>query len=324
MIFFEKYVAHFIILCLPLLGFASSPDMPHIATREPWFTGPLLTPTANVVPKGHYNIQSYVFLTNTYGHYDANWKKQSMPHLFIGSFVVDVQFGLSKICDFQFNPILLYKHQENIQAWAFGDIPISLGFQLYKSIPTRPTIKLRLLANLPTGKYQNLNLNKKGLDAGGLGGYFPGISLVMGRTFQMGCSQFLATRLNLSYHFPTPVHVKGLNAYGGGPQTKGSVFPGQFFVSLLGLEWSFTQHFVLACDVEYAHFNKTRFKGKKGHLNGIPHLIGSSSKEQLSLAPAIEYNFNQNIGIIAGCWFTMAGRNIPAFASGIISLNIYQ
>ncbi len=324
---FKKYLIRLVILCSPLIGFASSPDMPHITSNEPyepWFTGPLLTPTANVVPKGHYNIQSYLFFTNIYGHYNAHWENHSMPHLFIGSFVLDVQFGLSKICDFQFNPLVLYKHQKGIHAWSFGDIPISLGFQLYKADPAGLAVKLRFLATLPTGKYQHLSLHKQGLDAGGLGGYFPGIALVFGRTFQMGCSQFLATRLSLSYHVPTPVHVKGLNSYGGGPHTRGKVFPGQFFISLLGLEWSFSQRFVLACDLEYIHTNKIRFKGERGHLNGIPHLIGAASKEQISIAPALEYNFNQSVGIIAGCWFTVAGRNIPAFASGIISLNIYK
>lgn len=319
-----KYLMRFIILCSPLLGFTSTPDMPHISSPEPWFTGSLLTPGANIVPKGHYNIQPYLFFTNTYGHYNAHWKNHSIPRLFVGSFILDIHFGLSKICDFHFNPMVLYKHQEHIHAWSFGDIPISIGFQLYQNIPARTAIKLRLLANLPTGKYQNLAPSKKGLDTGGLGGYFPGIGLVIGQTFAMGGSQFLATRLSLSYRFPTPVHVKGLNAYGGDPQTKGKIFPGQDFVSLLGLEWSFTQHFVLACDVEYAHFQKTRFKRKKGYLNGVPHLIHSFSKEQLSIAPALEYNFNKNLGIIAGCWFSLAGRNTPAFASGVISLNIYK
>ena len=310
--------------CFPFLGFASFPDAPYVATPKPWFTGPLLTPSGSVVPNGHCNIQSYLFFTNTYGHYNAHWEKKSMPHLFIGSFILDAQFGLSKICDFQFSPIVLYKHRKHVHTWAFGDIPISLGFQLLEGTSTRPAVKFRLLANLPTGKYQHLDPTKEGLDAGGLGSYLPGISLTTGYTFRMGCSQFLATRLNLSYRFPNPVHVKGLNTYGGSAQTKGKVFPGNFFISSLGLEWSFTQHWVLACDLEYAHFNKTRFKGKKGHLNGIPHLIDPLSKEQVSIAPAIEYNFTKNVGIIAGCWVTIAGRNTPAFASGVLSLNIYK
>jgi hypothetical protein len=201
---------------------------------------------------------------------------------------------------------------------------ISLGFQLVKGTPTRPAVKLKLLANLPIGKYQHLDPNKEGLDAGGLGSYLPGIGLVIGRTFHISCFHFLATRLNLSYRFPNPVRVKGINVYGGVPQTKGKAFPGNIFTSSLGLEWSFTQHWALACDIEYIHFNKTRFIGKKGFLHKSSHLIGQPAKEQLSIAPAIEYNFSKNLGIIAGCWFTVAGRNTPAFASGVLSLNIYK
>lgn len=321
--FLQKILISFI-SCFPCLGFASFPDPPHVAIPEPWFTGPLLTPSGSIVPNGHYNIQSYLFFTNTYGHYNAQWKNTSIPHVFSGSFVLDLQFGLSKICDFQFSPIVSYKHRKHTHTWIFGDIPISLGLQLLKGNSTQPAVKLSLLANLPTGKYQHLNLSKEGLDAGGLGSYLPGVGLAAGYTFRIGCSQFLATRLSLSYRFPNPVHVKGLNTYGGSPQTKGKVFPGNFFISSLGLEWSFTQHWVLACDIEYAHFNKTRFKGKKGLLNGIPQLIDRFSKEQLSMAPALEYNFTKNVGIIAGCWFTIAGRNTPSFASGVLSLNIYK
>jgi hypothetical protein len=105
MIFLKKAIKPFVLLCFPCLGFASSPGSHHITNVEPWFTGPLLTPGANVVPKGHYNIQPYLFFTNTYGQYNAHWKKASVPHLFTGSLVLDIQFGLSRVCDFEFNPL---------------------------------------------------------------------------------------------------------------------------------------------------------------------------------------------------------------------------
>jgi hypothetical protein len=44
------------------------------------------------------------------------------------------------------------------------------------------------------------------------------------------------------------------------------------------------------------------------------------SSEQISFAPAIEYNFNSNIAIEIGAWVTALGRNSPIFNSAIIDL----
>jgi hypothetical protein len=44
---------------------------------------------------------------------------------------------------------------------------------------------------------------------------------------------------------------------------------------------------------------------------------------QYSLAPAIEYNWNIDLGVISGVWFTFAGKNAEAFASWVTALNYY-
>lgn len=38
----------------------------------------------------------------------------------------------------------------------------------------------------------------------------------------------------------------------------------------------------------------------------------------------MEYNFNASVGIIAGVWFTVVGRNSPDFISAVMALNIYH
>jgi hypothetical protein len=47
------------------------------------------------------------------------------------------------------------------------------------------------------------------------------------------------------------------------------------------------------------------------------------SNEQWSVAPAIEYNWSKNVGLIVGSWFSFAGRNSVRFISGVAALNIY-
>ena len=72
-------------------------------------------------------------------------------------------------------------------------------------------------------------------------------------------------------------------------------------------------------DFQYQHSNKNRFSGKKGGSAPI-----APSSEQISMAPALEYNFNANVGIIGGAWFSVAGRNSTQFISWVLALNIYN
>lgn len=50
--------------------------------------------------------------------------------------------------------------------------------------------------------------------------------------------------------------------------------------------------------------------------------IGNGHLYSLSLAPALEYNLTENIGLIGGCWFTLEGRNVPSFFSGVLQFNL--
>ena len=147
-----------------------------------------------------------------------------------------------------------------------------------------------------------------------------------------------------------PVHVKGINAYGGAKDTKGKIYPGNQFLQVLGLELSLTQRWALALDILNIYGNKTRFTGKKGTGatgSGSPNnpgdfnpiipvnpfqtlipvplvVVGGPSFNQFSLAPALEYNWNNNLGIIGGAWFTVAGRNTADFVQWVIAFNLYH
>jgi len=71
-------------------------------------------------------------------------------------------------------------------------------------------------------------------------------------------------------------------------------------------------------DIVYNHFNKTRFTGKTILPNTRP------SAELFSIAPALEYNWNENIGIIGGTWLSLIGRNTASFTNAVIAFNIYN
>ncbi|HEV7737507.1 MAG TPA: hypothetical protein VGO47_09080, partial [Chlamydiales bacterium] len=124
----------------------------------------------------------------------------------------------------------------------------------------------------------------------------------------------------------------------GGFGTKGKIMPGNSFQSIVSFEYTLTQNWVLALDNVYMHTDATQFCGNPGTNApdvgvGVPSsgtgvsvsvpvaTIGTPSSEQVSFAPAIEYNFSRNFGIIAGCWFTAWGRNSTEFRSAIINFD---
>jgi hypothetical protein len=92
------------------------------------------------------------------------------------------------------------------------------------------------------------------------------------------------------------------------------VHPGNTFSSGVGIEVSMTQRWVLATDIVYKMQARTKFQG----TTVAP--VGGGFSDQLSLAPAIEYNWSPNLGAIVGAWFSVYGRNSPQFASGVCSL----
>lgn len=313
-------------------------EVEHPYSDEPWFTGSLLSPGGYVVPVGYMNIEPYVFGIDTFGIYDRNWNSHSRPRFW----TVNPQFftwiGLTKFMDFQIGPQFFWNETQGHSDTQFGDLPIGINFQILeeKEGSKRPAIKLVLRESFPTGKYQNLDPKKLGTDVSGTGTYLTTAGLVFARLFHIRKAQYLNSRLFVGYSVPSKVHVKGLNTYGGGIGTKGYVYPGWILTTIAGFEYSMTRNWVLALDIMNIYANKTRFRGNKGigsvsfiNIEGVNSavfgdaVIGAPSSDQVTLAPAIEYNFNESVGIIGGCWFSIAGRNTGQFVSGVLAINYF-
>lgn len=294
----------------------------------PWLTGPLLAPSGHIMPYGHRNYEPYVFCTNNKGLYNKHWKSQPIPHLLNLIMEPTFQFGALPGMEIDFGTPFSYNHCHGQHDWRFNDFPLVIAFQLLMDHKDTwyPAIKLRLSANVPFGKYEHLNPKKNGTDIGGLGNWMPSVGLVFIRLFHFYDDHYLAWRFFLNYIIPPPMHVGGLSLYGGAPTinhirgTRGTLYLGNIFQVDQGLEYSLTKNWVLALDITYQHSNRNRFSGHSP--KGTKPTIGSS--EQFTLAPGLEYNFNARIGVIAGPWFTIAGRNTPNFISWVFAMNIFQ
>ena len=106
--------------------------------------------------------------------------------------------------------------------------------------------------------------------------------------------------------------------------TKGRIHPGASYASDFAIEYTLTQHWVPVMEVLYVHSTSSSFNGNPGFTpGGTAAAIGGRGRDSVSLAPAIEYNFTANLGIIGGIWFSVTGPHPAKFTSTAIAINYY-
>lgn len=311
----------FVFLFSPLFLRADKPLFE--GPQVPWFTGPLITTAAVITKGGHINIQPDFFVLSNFGFFDNNWGR----HRFKDSMnFLNWQFltwvGLNNFMDLFLNPQFYYNYTGNSDSWQVGDPTIGFDFQLLdrELKDPWPAIKLSIYETFPLGKYQKLKLEKLATDAGGSGTYTTFIGLTVGYTWVLKFPHFFAGRAALVYDFSTKLNVRGLNAYGGDPTTLGVVYPGSDITLFLGGEYSLTRNWALAADAVSLYSFPTRFRGRT--IVPVGNVVGNqNSSFQFSIAPAIEYNFSENFGMIGGVWFSLFGKNAYNFISGVFSVN---
>jgi len=333
----------FLFLLLPfILCAALDPTIPSVAEVErqlaeaeaefkeakkmfnPWYAGPLLTPSANNVSPGHFNVQPYLFFTTTYGVFTSNRATRSTPNIYTLNPVVIFQAGLLRWLDFTISLQSITNWQKGENATNIGDTSISFGTPLLKETAYQPAIRLVFTESFPTGKYEKLNRQKNGIDATGSGSYESTVSLNFSKVIWWIATHPFKLRASFNYTVPFMVNVQQFNAYGGGFGTRGKVKPGNKLSIDTSIEYSFTQKWVFATDFVYTYDNHSSFSGRRGQTeDGMPATVGLPSSDQFSIAPAIEYNPSQNMGFIVGGWFTLTGRNATNFASAIVTMYYY-
>ncbi|NDD58059.1 MAG: hypothetical protein EBZ47_02245 [Chlamydiae bacterium] len=287
----------------------------------PWYTGPLITGSANNVPFGRINIQPYLYFTVDHAVYDGHRHSKNISNVYVINPLFVFQAGLTNWLDVTVVPQGYFSWQSGHSGQAFGDFPLEFGLQLYKETPYVPSFRMIVGQLFPTGSYQKLNPNKNGLDAAGQGVYATILGLNISKVFWGIKLHPVALRLSTQYTQPQgKAHVEGFNSYGGGYGTRGKVSVGASFSADLGAEVSISQKWVFATDIAYTCSTSSPFRGNPGvDQFGNAAQVGSPSSDQLSIAPAIEYNVTNTGGFIGGVWFSVTGRNSSNFASLVLS-----
>ncbi len=314
----------FRILLFVLLGL--SPCYSNAEEIEPWLTGSLIAPRGVAVPFKDFEIDSYVYFFTFSGSYNDHWKESSYPNFYSLNPQWLCYFGLTPWMDITVVPQFFYNTTEGQSFCGFGDFSAGLDFQLYPDDAKFwfPGIKFSVIEIFPTGKFDHLSANKLETDITGAGSFATLLSLILYKAYHISGTHFFSLNLSGQYSISSPVNVHGLNVYGGGEGTDGKVIPGNILTGICSFEYSLNRNWALALDTVWIHVDEFQFFGDPGLTDsGEPATVDGPSSEQLSFAPAFEYNFSENLGIIAGCWFTVLGRNIDVFQSATMNLYYY-
>jgi hypothetical protein len=297
---------------------------------SPWYTGPLVASNGHTVGSGHFNFEVYGFYTV----YPKDFKNlEPNPVLTL---------GLTNFLDLQMSVPYDFSWDYNVSSHGISDTSVGLGLQLIeqKGRPWFPDLRLVVQELFPTGRYENLNPKLLGTDQTGGGSYQTSIALDFQHVTEFEGNRFLRSRLSLLGAKGSVVNVNGVNAYGGQPSTHGKIHPGNSYSADIAFEYTLTQHWVPVFEAIYVTGSNSIFTGNPGifslyvpsmpmgNTTGNPGFtpggaIGGSGLTQFSLAPALEYNFSANLGLIGGVWFSVSGPSSAQYTSYVLALNYY-
>lgn len=286
----------------------------HAAIAGPWMTGPLLAPSGKTIPAGHFNFEPYGFYTD----YPKGFRNIEVTPI--------LTVGLTDFLDLQTSLPYDYSWDRGQHGNDIGDYSLGLGMQLLRQQESSwlPDLRMVIQEVFPTGRFENLNPNKLGTDQTGSGAYQTFIGFNFQKVLSFANEHYLRTRLSLVAARSGDVTVEGANVFGGGLMTEGRVRGGNSYSADLAFEYSLTQHIVPVFEALYVNSSATNFDGNPGFTpGGTVAAVGGRGGNQASLAPALEYNFNSNLGIISGVWFSVTGPHAAKFVTGTVAINCY-
>lgn len=302
----------------------SSPSV-HQSITDAWWTGPLLAPSANTLPRGHALIEPYLYDVISQGFYDSTGKLQSAPHTNGFGSLTYINYGLADRLTVGLIPVFGYTHVSQGPSSTgidVGDLTVQAQYRLHLFREGRwiPTTSIAVQEALPTGKFDNLG--ERPSNGLGTGAYTTTLCFYMQSFFWMPTGRLLRARFNVTQSFSRQVNLQDVSVYGTSQGFRGHADPGAaLFVDLAG-EYSITRHWVLAADATYRHQYNTPVTGYDTSNPAETILLNSGPTQAFALAPALEYNFTSKVGVIAGARIFPTGKNTPNSITPVIAINI--
>jgi hypothetical protein len=291
------------------MSVAAQADQPIVeqwraAMNNARWTGPLLASTAETLPQGHFYTEPYFFDGISGGEHSPGTS---------GFY----QYGRTDNYTIGVQPFFsLGTHKFNREV-AIGDTKLvsQLRVSHFTAEHRVPSVALVMNLVIPTGKADRLAALKQGH---GTGAFAPEIGVNVQQYFLLGNGRLLRARINILERIPLREQVSGRSVFGTGPDFQGLARPGAKTTLIAGVEYSLTKEWVLALDVESDAWGRTRVKGREAA--GPLTTSVSPRSWNVGFSPAIEYNWIDRAGIIAGVWIVPKGHNTQSSVTPAIAI----
>lgn len=293
---------------------SSSAELPQ--TRDnAWWTGPMLANSAETLPPGHVLLEPYIYDIASRGVDSFG----SRTYINIG--VAD-RFTVGVIPVFGYNRVSNGPNSNGVQA---GDVTLTAQYRLrqFHEGSWLPTVAIQWQQTFPTGRYDRLG--NRPADGLGGGAYTTTIGINTQTYLWMPNGRILRVRFNVSASFSSRTDVAGASVYGTDASFRGCARPGDNVFGNAAVEYSLTRRWVLAMDVIYSHNASTRVSWQE-LANGDPlppdAPLGAKSNRYIGFAPAVEYNWSPNIGLLLGVRVIPSGNRTTSSITPALALNI--
>jgi opacity protein-like surface antigen len=269
------------------------------------WTGPLLASTAETLPQEHFYTEPYFFDSISGGRHNPGSS---------GFY----QYGLTDNWTVGVQPFFSLGTRKYNRGVAIGDFKLLSQVRLSHFTAKHRVPSVALVTNLilPTGKDDRLGPLKQGH---GSGSFAPEIGINVQHYFLLRNGHLLRARINVLKNFPVRHGVSGRSVFGTGSEFRGRARPGSKTTVTIGAEYSLTREWVLAFDIERDQWGKTKVVGRDTPDGPLVRQVAPASWN-IGFAPAVEYNWSNRAGVIAGLWIVPKGHHTSSSVTPAIAI----
>ena len=289
---------------------------------DPYYTGSLLSPSPAISTQGLLAFEPYVLYTRNPGNFGPRGGLAPVVNeaTALQTFTL-IKYGVTDSLSFEMLPQSSwnFSHSGFDSGSQFSDLPVELEYLLTRQDKKtgKPSVTVSAGLVFPTGRYQNL-FGK--FDGSGTGAVRMRVG-ALAQSLLYGESQHpIRIRAYASGVVPlTSTSIQGFSTYGTDGQFNGTGYAAATGAVGASVEYSVTQKLVFALDAVYGFSRSTIVIGRES--NGTLANARSGPSQNLQFAPAIEYSFNDNFGIIAGVAIAVEGENTSQVVQPQIAFN---
>jgi hypothetical protein len=290
---------------LGLLATLSSPSPTPQPLNDAWWTGPMLAASAATLPRGHALVEPYLYdVISPQGH-----EYGSLTYLLYG--VTDrLTVGLTPTAAYT---LASTGPSASDAAWGDTTLIAQYGLSRFQRASAMPATAVVLEETLPTGRYDNLG-DRPSNGIGG-GAYTTSLGVYAQTYLWLPNRRIFRLRLDTLASFSGSAALEGVSVYGTGANFSGHANPGNTLLIDAAGEYSATRNWVPALDVTYRYAANTALVNAAGAVTNLGTQTG------FGVAPAIEYNWKPNWGVLLGTRFVLKGRNVTPSTTPAIAIN---